>query len=40
MMQLTSIAALLRARVTTLNVEAQQCILCVLLLHDRDNIQQ
>ena len=40
MMQLTCSAALMRARVTTVNMEAQQCILCVLLLHDRDNIKQ
>jgi hypothetical protein len=28
------------ARLTTVNMEVQQCILCVLLLHDRDNIKQ
>jgi hypothetical protein len=40
MMQLTCNTALMRALLTTVNMEAKQCILCVLLLHDRDNIKQ
>ena len=40
MMELTCNAALTRALLTTVNMQAQQCILCVLLLHNRDNIKQ
>jgi hypothetical protein len=40
MKQLMCNAVLMRAGGITVNMEAQQCILCVLLVHDRDNIKQ